>query len=151
MDTALFYPAHLGFSPLQARELLGRMADNAARFGGCLTVNWHDRSIAPERLWGACYRDLLQDLKGRGAWFATAGQAVSWFRKRRSVAFETECLEPDAVCARVVADQGDRLPGLRLRVHKPRESFDSCTRPWEDQVDMAIRKSADTRFACART
>ncbi len=148
MDTALFYPAHLGFSPLQARELLGRMADNAARFGGCLTVNWHDRSVAPERLWGACYRDLLQDLKGRGAWFATAGQAVSWFRKRRSVAFETECLEPDAVCARVAANHGDHLPGLRLRVHKARGLGEIGARPSEDHLDLAFDEGVDTRVPC---
>ncbi len=94
MDTALFYPAYLGLSPLQARSVLSRMVDNAVQFGGCLTINWHDRSIAPERLWGACYRDVVEDLKSRGAWFATAGQAISWFRKRRSVVFETDCIEP---------------------------------------------------------
>ena len=60
MDTALFYPAYLGLSPQQARTLLGQMVDNAVQFGGCLTINWHDRSIAPERLWGECYRDLVR-------------------------------------------------------------------------------------------
>ncbi len=57
-----------------------------------LTINWHDRSLAPERLWGACYRDLIQELKTRGAWFSTAAQAISWFRKRRSAVFETDIL-----------------------------------------------------------
>ncbi len=52
MDTALFYPSYLGLSPQEARALLGRMVDNAVHFGGCLTINWHDRSLAPERLWG---------------------------------------------------------------------------------------------------
>ena len=66
MDTALFYPAYLGPSPRQARTLLSRMVDNAVQFGGCLTINWHDRSIAPERLWDGCYRDLVQELKSRG-------------------------------------------------------------------------------------
>jgi len=33
------------------------------RQGGVLTVNWHDRSIAPERLWDDFYLDLLDDLK----------------------------------------------------------------------------------------
>ena len=35
MDTALFYPAYLGLSSRQARTLLGRLAENAAQFGGC--------------------------------------------------------------------------------------------------------------------
>ncbi|HEY9248150.1 MAG TPA: hypothetical protein VIO38_03420, partial [Rariglobus sp.] len=59
MDTALFYPAHRGLSQEEAKILLQRMVVNAARFGGCLTVNWHDRSTVPERLWGTCYRELI--------------------------------------------------------------------------------------------
>ena len=58
MDTALFYPAYMGLSSRQATALLGGMVDNALNFGGCITMNWHDRSLAPERLWGACYRNL---------------------------------------------------------------------------------------------
>jgi len=80
MDTAMFYPAYLDLSSRQATALVSRMMDNAVRSGGCLTISWHDRSLAPERLWDACYRDLIQELRNRGAWFATAAQAVSWFR-----------------------------------------------------------------------
>lgn len=147
MDTALFYPGHLALSPRQATTLLGRLVDNAVQFGGCLTINWHDRSLAPERVWDACYRDLVQDLKTRGAWFSTAGQAVSWFRKRRSVVFETDCIEPDAVRARVSADKGDHLPGLRLRIHKARGSCGIGTYGSEDYVDMAFDESVDTRVS----
>src|ERR1700730_2554504 len=32
MDTALFYPSHLGLSPQQAEEMLGQMVDNAVNF-----------------------------------------------------------------------------------------------------------------------
>ena len=90
MDTALFYPDHLDLSSREATILVNQMLANAVRFGGCITINWHDRSTAPERLWDACYRELLRELKAHGAWFSTAGQAVSWFRKRRSVVFETD-------------------------------------------------------------
>jgi hypothetical protein len=150
MDTALFYPAYLGLSPLQARTLLGRMGDNAVQFGGCFTINWHDRSLAPERLWHASYRDLVQDLKDRGAWFATAGQAVSWFRKRRSVVFEADCIEPNAVCARVTAhpvaaDHADNMPGLRLRIHNARESRAIGAHGSAEYVDIAFNESVDTR------
>jgi hypothetical protein len=148
MDTALFYPSHLGLSPKQATILLGRLGDNAVQFGGCLTINWHDRSLAPERLWGVCYRDLLQDLKNRGAWFATAGQAICWFRKRRSVVFETDCIEPDAVRARVCATEGDPLPGLRLRIHNTRESSRIGTQGFEGHVDMAFDECVDNRVPC---
>ena len=121
MDTAMFYAAYLKLSPPQSEALLRRMVDTVSRFGGCLTVNWHDRSLAPERLWGASYNGLLQDLKGRGAWFATAAQAVAWFQKRRRAVFETEGMEPNTVLAKLPADDGSNLPGLRLRIHKGRE------------------------------
>jgi hypothetical protein len=148
MDTALFYPDHLGLSPRQASAIIGRIADNAARFGGCLTVNWHDRSLAPERLWDACYRDLLRDLQSKDAWFATAGQASAWFRKRRAVVFEADSLDAEAVRARVTDDHEDRLPGLRLRVHKAREACDIGTVRSEDYVDIAFKQSIGAPLPC---
>jgi len=113
MDTALFYPSHMGLSREEADRILDRLIDNAAEYGGCLTINWHDRSLAPERQWDRCYRDLIDRLKERGAWFATAGQAVEWFRMRRAATFE----EGRGLAATRVklADGFDgRLPALRI-------------------------------------
>lgn len=118
MDTALFYPTHLGLAPKQANAILRQMAENAALFGGVLTINWHDRSVAPERLWTESYRALLTDMKGRGAWFSTAGQAVSWFRKRRSARFESNGAGTMAVKLEVADRCGGNLPALTLRLHK---------------------------------
>jgi hypothetical protein len=146
MDTALFYPDYLGLSVREAGPVIGRMVDSAAEFGGCLTINWHDRSLAPERLWYACYRDLVQDLKNRRPWFATAGQAVSWFRKRRAVVFETESLQAGEVSARIVGKHRDNLPGLRLRVHRPSKSGGVCGS--ENYVDLAFNNSVDDRVFC---
>ena len=144
MDTALFYRDYLDLSPRQARTLLSGMVGNAVHFGGCLTINWHDRSIAPERLWDGTYRELVQDLKGRGAWFSTAGQAVSWFRKRRAATFEVDCTEPGAVRAKVTVDQGNHLPGLRLRIHKARKPNGIGAHGSEHYVDFAVDESVDS-------
>jgi hypothetical protein len=141
MDTAMFYPRYLGLSPAQAKTLLQQMADNVSRYGGCLTINWHDRSLAPERLWGEVYRDLLQDLEKRGAWFAGAGQVVAWFRKRRSAVFEIGGTDPGAGRVRVAAERGGNLPGLRLRIHKPRRSEEPEASSSEDYVDMPLGES----------
>jgi hypothetical protein len=145
MDTALFYPAYMGLSSRQATTVLGQMVDNATQFGGCLTTNWHDRSLAPERLWDACYRDLIQDLKNRGAWFATTGQAISWFQKRRSVVFEMDCIETDAMRTKASSDRRENLPGLQLRIHKARESIRIGSQDSERYVDIAFDESADNR------
>ena len=145
MDTALFYLQHLNLPPLQAKILLRQMGDNAMRFGGCLTVNWHDRSMCPERLWGACYRDLIQDAKSRGAWFATAGQATAWFRKRRSAVFETDCSGPSAVRVKVGLAHGNNLPGLRLRIHGARKPGAIGAYGSASYIDTAIDETVDTQ------
>jgi hypothetical protein len=119
MDTALFYSDYLNLSPKEARTVIAPLIENTARFGGVLTVNWHDRSIAPERLWDDAYIRLLEDLKGRQAWFATANQAVSWFGKRRAAMIESTTFAGDAARVKVSLSQNDDdLPGLRVRLHK---------------------------------
>ena len=119
MDTALFFPAHMNLSPKQATAMVETLVENAVRFGGVLTINWHDRSIAPERLWDDLYIGLLEDLKIRGAWFPTAKETVSWFRKRRSAVIESSTREGETMRVNVSIKQSDdSLPGLRLRVHK---------------------------------
>ena len=80
MDTALFYPSYMNLSEEQASAAMLPLMENATRFGGVLTINWHDRSLGPERLWGDVYVTLLNDLRSRKPWFATAAQTVSWFR-----------------------------------------------------------------------
>jgi peptidoglycan/xylan/chitin deacetylase (PgdA/CDA1 family) len=144
MDTALFYPSHLGLSPSQARIVLDRMIENAVRFGGCLTINWHDRSIFPERLWETSYRDLVAELKARGAWFSTAGEAVSWFRKRRAAVFETDSTQPGGISVASVSDHEDNLPKLRLRIHNAPESYPMGARRSESFIDGPCCKTVDT-------
>ncbi len=119
MDTALFYPNHLNLSVEGAKKLIDVVIDNAARYGGCLTVNWHDRSTAPERLWTQSYRGLLEDLKTRGAWFATVGQAVAWFRKRRSAGFADDCGPGSLQDAR---QHENNTPRLQVRSHRCMQS-----------------------------
>jgi hypothetical protein len=116
MDTALFFPCYLGLSPSKAKEQVGTIIDNAVRFGGNVTVNWHDRSIAPERMWGDIYADLVGELKRKGAWFASAAQGVAWFRKRRSVVLEGGYRE-SSLQAGITVGTGKELPALLLRTH----------------------------------
>jgi hypothetical protein len=148
MDTAMFYSSYLNLSLHQAKMRLRQLGDNVVRFGGTLTINWHDRSIAPERLWSGCYRDLIKDLGSRGAWFSTAGQAVSWFQKRRRVAFETDRAEPGKVRAVAVDGPGDNLPGLRLRTHRAQNVGCLGSHRLQDYVDTAIEESNATDVAC---
>ncbi len=127
MDTALFYPSRLDLAPEAATEVVLALVEKAERYGGALTVNWHDRSIAPERLWDGFYADLIATLKERAAWFPTAAGAVSWFRSRRSARFDDVCQENGALRVRVSSEQGKDIPGLTLRVHTHQETFTELT------------------------
>jgi hypothetical protein len=141
MDTALFYPGHLNLSQADAQKAVWSLLDDAARFGGALTFNWHDRSIAPERLWTDFYLKLLEELKRRGAWFPTAAQAVSWFRKRRLAAFGLMKEQDGVLRLSVASEDGLELPGLRVRVHRPRAQSLG-----EPRLDNSATQYADVRL-----
>jgi len=148
MDTALFYPAYLGLSPKKAVAIIDRLVDNVVKWGGCLTINWHDRSLVPDRLWDACYRHLVQELKDRGAWFATATEAVSWFRKRRSVVFETDDSHSALVNLRITGHLDRQLPPLRLRTHKIQQARGTGASKLQEFFDMAIEDRVHTEARC---
>lgn len=118
MDTALFYRSYLDLSEKAARIAVLHLIDNAVRLGGVFTVNWHDRSLGPERLWDNSYLNLLHDLRAKKPWFATAIQAVSWFRKRRMVSFSNVAGEPGNVHVQLSGERGTAaLPALTVRVY----------------------------------
>lgn len=138
MDTALFYPSYLNLSPRGAEQFIRPLMADAVDFGGALTINWHDRSLAPERLWGGFYIRLLDQCKSKGAWFATAAQTVSWFRKRRNAAFETVASH-NPVKIRMAADDNNSLPGLRIRIFKPGQTGgDIIELPAQDGMEISV-------------
>jgi hypothetical protein len=118
MDTALFYPTYLSLDESAAFERVSSMINRMAASGGVLTFNWHDRSLAPDRLWGNIYVRIIQKMKNQHAWFPTAAQAVGWFRKRRSARLELIKDGAGRLCVRGQLDQPDLLPGLKIRIHQ---------------------------------
>ena len=118
-DTALFFPGRLHLRDDSAWSTVAAIIENARRFGGVITVSWHDRSLAPERLWDTFYARLLAAVRAEQAWFGTAREVVDWFRLRRAVTFTNverigDSLQIGLVGPgmREVADQG-----LVVRVH----------------------------------
>jgi len=123
MDTALFYPSYMNLANDQARGAVLPLIENVTRFGGVLTINWHDRSLGPERLWGDAYLALLADLRARTPWFATGSQTVSWFRKRRAASFVKTTEDHRNVRVRTAMDStAADLPPLTLRVYNTASS-----------------------------
>lgn len=119
MDTALYYPGRMGRTLSDGEREIGRMIQNATQFGGVLTVNWHDRSIAPERLWGDVYRWAIGEVRRQGGRFLTAEGAVNWFRKRRAIQFSA--IEEGGSLSRikVAGITTDRADRMVLRTYRP--------------------------------
>jgi hypothetical protein len=118
MDTALFYPSYLNLKPDEAWLRVKAMIMENRRFGGVLCFNWHDRSIAPERLWNEFYQEVLVELKSQAAWFATASQAIAWFQMRRSIKFQRVMQKNGDTTWEVTFKADPSVPGMRLRRHR---------------------------------
>jgi hypothetical protein len=117
MDSAMFYPGRMFLTPRRAMNLCRGIIEAARRFGGALVINWHDRSLAPERLWGRHYRELLGEVeRGGRVWFATAGEAVDWFRWRRSIRFRAGSGSPEVIVESSAPPTG--IPAGRLVIHR---------------------------------
>jgi len=151
MDTALFFPDYLDLSPAEAMDRILQVTSQVCGIGGCITVNWHDRSIAPERLWEDVYLDVISEFRSRNAWFATSGQAVAWFRKRRSLRFDSVCWQEGVLKASIPAHGRTDLPALRLRIHSKPDSYvdvtinETCSQAGGDlPIEIALNTFADS-------
>jgi hypothetical protein len=117
MDTAMFYADRMQMTRELALQVSRRVVGEARRFGGTLVINWHDRSLAPDRLWNQAYRDLLSDIETGGpVWFATASEAVNWFRWRRSISFRAGAASNEVIVESTATEPA--LPGGRIALHR---------------------------------
>jgi hypothetical protein len=123
-DSTLFFPRRMNLSEERALELCEILIKNAKSFGGVLTILWHDRSFAPERLWGDFYLNLLNEIKKYKVWFATAGEIVSWFRRRRGIMFENVSIGDNRINLSVKYDSHGsthaKEPFAFVRIYHPK-------------------------------
>lgn len=132
MDTALFFPNYLNLNYTEAEKRIGDMIDHVCKFGGVLTINWHDRSIAPERLWGDFYARLVDKLTEKGAWCTSAGCAVTWFKKRRSAVFQGIDQGMEVRLSDAAIDMEVGTPPLKVRVYNPHGPDERATTSYFD-------------------
>lgn len=76
-DTALLNPAKgLRLDVPTARSYIEQLIEAVQQVGGVFTLSFHPDGIHPVKCpgWFDLYRDVLAELKTRGAWFATLGE-----------------------------------------------------------------------------
>jgi hypothetical protein len=117
-DTALFYGRRMNLKRKEASRLCAEVRRHASRFGGAVTVLWHERSLAPERQWGWLYGEMLDAFGKEGAWVTSAEKAVAWFETRRAVRFSDVRIQGQEVDVRL-RGPASGTPGLQVWVHWP--------------------------------
>jgi hypothetical protein len=138
-DSAMFYSDRMMLSETEALNACRDLIHSMSSLGGVLTVNWHTRSLSPERLWGDFYARLLKEIQTRRVWFGTAHEIVEWFRKRRALRFDS--VEFGDAGVRVALSGLDRGPksSFALRIHHPQVT------PGESGIPLCIQAHADNQ------
>lgn len=119
-DSALFYPDRMALSEKEALDACRGLLNSMCAAGGSLTVNWHTRSLSPERLWDEFYAALLKEIQTHHVWFSTAQQIVDWFRKRRALRFDSVSFAENSVRMSVSTPGGRPLPSFVVRMYHPK-------------------------------
>ena len=136
-DSAMFYSDRMMLSEAEALNACRELIHSMLSSGGALTVNWHTRSLSPERLWGDFYSRLLMEIQTHRVWFGTANEIVGWIRKRRALRFDSVDFEENGV--RVAFSGPDRSSefAFSVKVHHPKflsgeSGFPFCTQVLTD-------------------
>jgi hypothetical protein len=145
-DGALFYKQRLDLSEAEAWDRCETLLQNAAKFGGALTVLWHDRSLGPERFWGDFYIRLVRRLRTMDVWFANALQVVHWFRQRRGISFQRQPATA-GFCDIELHHDGDKIaPPLVVRVHRPGKAPED--KAWTGESSLHFQECVTQERSC---
>jgi hypothetical protein len=116
-DTAMFYPSRMNLSESNALDACKKLLGLTKAFGGVVTVNWHTRSLSPERLWGDFYKALLREMRDYRVWFGTAQEIVTWFRNRRTLSFEQVQFAQEGLRLKITGPSPDEQHPFLVRVY----------------------------------
>ena len=128
-DSAMFYSNRMMLSESEALDACRELIHTMSLSGGALTVNWHTRSLSPERLWGDFYVGLLKEIQSYRVWFGTARQVVEWFRKRRALCFDSVEFEESGVRVALSSPDLDSEFSFTLTIHHSKVDSDEVAMP----------------------
>jgi len=82
-DGALMGEEHLNLNREDAFRKAQPILDFAKRFGGAVSLLWHNQSFTAPRFWGEVYERLIVQGREDGAWIALPRDVLRWFTGRR--------------------------------------------------------------------
>lgn len=116
-DGSLFRRKYLNLSEKYAKKRCDEIFDYAKKYGGVVTLLWHQVSLAAPHKWGNFYRYLVEKGLKEGAWVTRAIDVVDWFKIRRNVrlSYMKERNKLDIWIKGLEIREG--IPKMRLRIH----------------------------------
>lgn len=121
-DNILELPLHVMDNSVERDDSLDYMLGAAAKYGGTLTVLWHNSTLSRPLLRNT-YLRLLDELSKRKAWAADSYSIESFYRRRRDAVIRVG-VEDGRIRVEVDADLRAEPP-MRLRVHVSPETVES--------------------------
>jgi hypothetical protein len=120
MDTALFNRKRMGLDEEHGLRLIKQLIKSITTFGGVLSINWHTRSLNPERNWDEFYISLIHLLSAENVWFASTNEVVDWFEMRRKVHFLNDPFDAQSTNVCLNSVNPDGLPKLQINYYIPK-------------------------------
>jgi hypothetical protein len=116
-DGSLFRRKYLNLSEKDAKERCDELFDYAKKYGGAITLLWHQTSLAAPHNWSDFYRYLVEKGLKEGAWVARAVDVVDWFKMRRKVRI-SYIREGNKLGIRIKGlEFREGIPKMMLRIH----------------------------------
>lgn len=115
----------------------------AKRFGGSVSLLWHNQSFTAPRFWGEVYERLIAQAKSEGAWIAVPRDVLSWFTLRRKCGvtvtieglhWQISCALPSLTASATLSDlpsSHPSLPPVRIRLHLDPKRIRRASVPYE--------------------
>lgn len=120
MDTSLFYSKRMKITEPEAFRLCKGLIIIMRTYGGVFTINWHTRSLSPERNWDDFYIELIKTIEDENVWFASAMQAVNWFKKRRTIHFDDVNISCQKATIKISSENIINPPYFTVRIYYPK-------------------------------
>ncbi|MGC7871930.1 hypothetical protein ACPUYX_10420 [Desulfosporosinus sp. SYSU MS00001] len=137
-DGALLAEEHLDLNREEAFKQAKPVLAWAKRFGGAVSLLWHNQSFTAPRFWGEVYERLIVEGKQDGAWIAIPRQVLKWFSLRREAEvtltkegskWQVFCTQPAGEASYGPTDTP--LPPLRVRLYLDPGRIKECSVAYE--------------------
>lgn len=155
-DSAMFYSGRMKLTEAEALVVCKAVIKSISSLGGALTLNWHTRSLSPERLWGDFYMRLLSEIRTHRVWFGTGEEVVGWFRRRRALQFQVQRGGKGEGIVALISPDGYSDPSFTVRTYQAACSSDKSVPGfrmpaytdylWEGEEVLMFDKSDGPRF-----